>query len=108
MKTVNILEEEKMLKLLQCETRQRILEIVANNGRGVSSKEISEELRISQSIALRHLRDFQQAGVLRSEKYTPQYGGRPGELFFLMPDKCQGVELCKLGKLRIFIELEGD
>ncbi len=93
-----------MFKALQCENRQKILKIVASNGKRVSSSDISNKLKISQPTALDHLRELERAGFLKEESYKPKTG-RPGTKFTLSPKIHDRLEIERLGKLRFYVEL---
>ena len=93
-----------MLKSLQCETRLKILEIVMSFENGVTSREISGKLRISQSIALRHLEQLEKDKLLKSKSYKPEVG-RPGTKFIIDKAKCKNREIHHHGNLRIFLDM---
>ena len=93
-----------MLKSLQSETRLKILEIIISNENGVTSKEISLKLGISQSIALRHLEHLEKDELLKSKPYKPEVG-RPGTKFLIDWARCKNREIHQQGNLRIFLDI---
>jgi predicted ArsR family transcriptional regulator len=93
-----------MFKALQCETRQKILKIIASKSEGYSSREISKKLGISPSIALKHLEQLENVGLLKRQTYQP-WIGRPGAKFVLNSKIRKQLEIKRLGRLRFYVQL---
>lgn len=96
------MEIEKIFKALQCPTRLQILEKLSD-GREYTTKEISDELGIKQSITLRHLEELESVGFLKSFRHQPGVG-RPGKKFKLDVGRCRGMEF-PIGNLKIVIDI---
>lgn len=106
-----IVEEEKTFKALQNPTRKSILEVLSEKGKQ-SATEICKELEnkekfeITHTIVLKHLRELEDAKIVKSETYRPETG-RPGKKFYIDKEGFKDRQY-QFGKLKVTLTITED